>query len=133
MATAKLCKAAKDYPEIGVVKGEMYYWWKFPRGAKQRSKTAPKPQQLTQSGFRISVLDLGDRLDALAAMDSHEDLKSEVESIISDATELRDEQESNKANMPALDSFVTELEAIDLDDEDQQSIIDAVQAVSLEA
>ena len=46
-------KAAKDYPEIGVQKGEMYYHWTFKNqrgpGTKVKSKTRPRASQLTRS------------------------------------------------------------------------------------
>jgi len=44
-------KAAKDYPEIGVKKGETYYKWKFRYGGARKSKTHPRPSQLTQSKY----------------------------------------------------------------------------------
>lgn len=42
-------KARKDYPEQGIKKGDTYYSWKFRYGGEYKSKTPPKPSQLTQS------------------------------------------------------------------------------------
>lgn len=42
-------KAAKDYPEHGIAKGDTYYRWAFRYGGKRKSKTYPRPSQLTQS------------------------------------------------------------------------------------
>ncbi len=44
-------KAAKDYPEIGVKKGEQYYKWSFRYGGTHKSKTYPRSSQLTQSKY----------------------------------------------------------------------------------
>lgn len=43
-------KARKDYPEFGILKGETYYEWSFFRSRKaQKSRSRPRPSQLTQS------------------------------------------------------------------------------------
>ncbi len=44
-------KARKDNPAAGIKAGDSYYWWKFRRGGKHYSKTAPRPSQLTQSEY----------------------------------------------------------------------------------
>lgn len=44
-------KAAKDYPEIGIKKGETYYKWSFRYGGTHKSKTYPRASQLTQSKY----------------------------------------------------------------------------------
>lgn len=41
-------KAGKDYPAQGIKKGDIYYSWSFYRGPEQKSKTPPRPSQLTQ-------------------------------------------------------------------------------------
>jgi hypothetical protein len=50
MTKAHYVKAAKDYPEIGVKKGEMYYWWKHFRGPRRMSKEPPTVAQTAGSG-----------------------------------------------------------------------------------
>lgn len=90
-------KAAKDYPEIGVKKGEMYYTWKLrtgPRSSRKfRSKTPPKPQQLTTSEFAIAVSDIED---AIRDASDHSDL----EQCAQDIEDLGQEQSDKLDNMP---------------------------------
>ncbi len=122
-------KARKNYKDAGIKKGDTYFWWKFRNSPIRRSKTSPKRQQLTQSNFYISLYDLEDRINDLAA---EEGLKEEVESIIQDIRALADEQEENKNNMPeglqegdtgqllderkdGLEEWADELEGLDLD------------------
>lgn len=42
-------RAARDYPEAGIKKGDLYYKWSFRYGGTRKSKTYPKRSQLTQS------------------------------------------------------------------------------------
>ena len=44
-------KAAKDYPDSNIKKGEKYFTWKFRFGGRRRQKDRPLPEQLTQSGY----------------------------------------------------------------------------------
>lgn len=102
MARAHFVKrAAKDYPDHGIAKGESYYWWKFMVGGrggpKRYSKTPPKPSQLTQSEFLSQFYALEEQIADLKADDG---LESSVEEIASDFRELGEEQESKRSNMP---------------------------------
>lgn len=95
-------KANKAYPDIGVAKGDTYYKWTTRPGGRgkgivHRSKTYPKPQQLTSSDFLIQVYDLQDRLDDLAADDT---LEGERDSIAEDIRALGEEQADKLSNMP---------------------------------
>ena len=49
-------KAAKDYPDAGISKGDMYYYVKIKTGPRSsrtiRSVARPKPSQLTSSPFK---------------------------------------------------------------------------------
>jgi hypothetical protein len=127
MARAKFVKkAAKDYLEHGIKKGESYWWWKFRFGAKHFSKTAPKESQLTQSDFLQQIYSIQEHIDALFADDS---LEGELEAIISDLESLKSDCEDKLSNMPDqlqdgsilnsrvddLDSMIGDLEAIDAD------------------
>lgn len=102
MATAHYVKKArKDYPDIGVQKGEPCWWWEFRFGGTYRSKTQPRPSQLTQSEFMSTYLGIGETLeDALAAATCKDDVESAVEEAKSSIEELRDEQQEKKDNMP---------------------------------
>jgi hypothetical protein len=125
-------KAGKDYPDIGVKKGETYYWWKFRYGGKRMSKTYPKRQQLTQSAFLGSVYDIEDAISELTA-ETPEDLELAVESIVGDLENLKDETQSNLDNIQdhlqeshintrrieALDEMIDELNGITVNDYDE--------------
>lgn len=100
MARVRSQKAAKDYPEIGVKKGDTYYKWsrKIPSGGGWigrtfKSATFPKRSQLTSSAFLGQVYDLED---AISAAEGPDDL----ESIASDIRQLGDEQTEKFDNMP---------------------------------
>lgn len=139
-------KAAKDYPEIGVKKGETYYKWTFKnrvgRGTEMKSKTRPKPSQLTRSPYLSQALAIQERIESLEASS---DLPSEVEDIISDLRSLADEAQGSFDNMPEglqqgdtgqlletrvsnTNDFADELEGIDLsefeEDESQRDDVD---------
>lgn len=88
-------KAAKDYPDIGVQKGEKYYTWriKLAWGGKTcRSKTYPRPSQLNL-GFRGRIGDI--EMD-LGNANSLEDLTAVAEAM----RELGEEQQEKFDNMP---------------------------------
>jgi hypothetical protein len=93
-------KAAKDYPDAGIKKGESYYSWsmKVPSGggwysAKRRSKTYPSRSQLTTSAFLGAVYAAQDSIDAA---DDPDVLRAVAEEI----RDLGTEQEEKFENMP---------------------------------
>lgn len=95
-------KANKAYPDIGIEKGDTYYKWSTRPGGRgkgiiHRSKTYPKPQQLTSSDFLIQMYDLQDRLNELSA---DETLGDERQSIADDIRSLGEEQQEKLDNMP---------------------------------
>ena len=49
MARVHTAKAAKDYPDHGIKKGDVYFYWQLYKSPKQISKTHPRPSQLTNS------------------------------------------------------------------------------------
>lgn len=124
-------KARKNYPNEGIQKGDTYYWWEFRYGGLHRSKTYPKPAQLTQSPFLQEYYSIQEDLEGLSA-DSAEDLKTQVEEIVSRLENLRDEAQGSLDNMPeglqqgdtgqllqervdGLDGWASDLEGVDLD------------------
>jgi hypothetical protein len=137
-------KAARDHPEAGILKGESYYWWKFRHGGKHKSKVYPRPSQLTQSDFLSTQLSIEERINDLQP-ETREDLKSEVEDIIAEIRQLGEEQSDKQGNMPdslqysptgellegrynSCEEWADELEAVDLDTDDElglDSICDA--------
>lgn len=136
-------KAAKDYPESDIKKGDTYYHWKFKHGPKVRSKTYPKPSQLTRSEFYSTLLDIQDAIANIHAEDA-EDLKSQVEDIASQLRELGESCQEKHDNMPdslqdsetgelltsraeAMESAAEELDSIDLDDiPDEEELLEEV-------
>lgn len=142
-------KARKDNPVAKI--GESYYWWQFAFSPIQYSKDKPKRWQLTKSEFLQTVYQMEDGLGPTMSV-------GDLESLITDIEELRDEQQDKLSNMPdtlqdssilnerieTLDDFITELESIlsdvegadlagaDLSDSDQpveEQIADRVKEV----
>jgi len=94
-------KAQKDDESAGIKKGDSYYWWKFPFSGIRKSKTPPKPSQLTQSAFKSAMCELEERIGNLTAGGNNiDDLRSEIESIAEDIRALGEEQTEKKSNMP---------------------------------
>lgn len=138
-------KARKAQPEYGIKKGDSYYWWKFRFGGKRVSKTYPKRSQLTQSGFLSTLYDLQDNISF-----DRDGLEGSVTSLTDEIESLRDECQDSLDNMPehlqessssgemlqerieALEEWVDELQAVDLDidddltDEEKESRIDEI-------
>jgi len=101
MARAHFVKSArKDHKEIGVKKGESYWWWKFRFGGIHKSKTQPKASQLTQSEFLGTMYDLQERISDLRNEATPEDLQSMVEEIVSDIQQLGEDCQEKLDNMP---------------------------------
>lgn len=123
-------KARKDYPEHNIKKGESYYWWSFRYGGKHYSKTPPKNSQLINSPFDRSVEELQERQSEM----TYEDLVNALPSFIGDIESLRDECQDSLDNMPeglqessilnerieGLESWIGELESLDIDIEEEE-------------
>jgi len=96
-------KARKDYPEQGIRKGETYYSWKPKFGGTRRSKTYPRPSQLT-SGKMSEALALAEQLeDTWGDMDSLDSAKNMPEALRETANQARDlatQYEESISNMP---------------------------------
>jgi len=95
-------KARKDHPP-DIKKGESYYHWKFRYGGIRRSKTRPKPSQLTQSEFLSQLYDLQERRDAVCEhgpTDDFDSFKTEIEDIADEIESLGEECSEKHDNMP---------------------------------
>lgn len=127
-------KARKDVPGTDIKAGDSYFWWKFKRGGKHFSKTAPRRSQLTQSEFYANVYDLQDEIGELSA---DADLPDRVEDFVSRLNEIADECEEKVQNMPeglqqgsvaellneradAMRNAASEFEALDLSEWDEE-------------
>jgi type VII secretion effector (TIGR04197 family) len=103
MARVFTAKAAKDYPNHGIKKGDTYYYWSpgF-RGVKQMSATPPRPSQLTTSKMS-GALAAGEALqDAINDASCVEDITSAmdeaIESIRSVAEEYEEASQAETSN-----------------------------------
>jgi len=94
-----VAKARKAHKEIGVKKGESYWWWKFRFGGIHKSVTKPKASQLTQSAFLSTYYDLQEQVSDLRGNDL-ESLEDAVIAIKDDIESLRDETQDSLDNMP---------------------------------
>lgn len=99
MPRVNYVKAAKDYPDSDIKKGEFYYWWKFRFGGKYRSKTRPRASQLTQSEFLSTMYDLQDRHAAIELNDL-DSAVAELRNIAEEVREQGEECNDRKENMP---------------------------------
>lgn len=123
-----------DRAKAGDVGAATYYTWAFRFGGKRYSKTRPRQSQLTQSDFKSSVYSLLEEIEDFAST-TQEDLTGAVEGWAERAREIGDEQREKLDNMPeglqqgatgellqeradAMEDFASELECIDLTDED---------------
>jgi hypothetical protein len=132
MTEVKHVKASKDYPEFGIDKGEMYYVW-VPgfRARTMRSKTKPRQSQLYQ-GYKSSAYALNEQIEDFRNPGNLEDLESFRDELVSDAENLRDEEQEKLDNMPdglregdtgnaiqeridAVEAFIDELWNLDFD------------------
>lgn len=153
-------KARKDYPESGIRKGEMYYKWSIKTGPASgrsyRSKTRPKPSQLTGSEFMGALYAIEENLGDLSLptegsiKDRLESVVSDLESIVSDLEDLRNETQEKLDNMPeglqqgstgellqeridALESVISDLERVkdnppEREDQDDDDFLSSIQA-----
>ena len=138
-------KSRKDYPKFGIKKGDSYYYWKFSFGPLVKSKTYPKPRQLTRSSFLINAYDIQDMIADLSKITRHADLEDQVQDVISSIEFLRDETQESLNNMPehlqdtsdsgillterieALENWQSEIEGVDIEidaDSIKETVID---------
>src|SRR6266446_10171515 len=131
-------KAQKDHPDIGIKKGEPYYWWAMKTGPRsgitRKSKTPPKRSQLTSSDYFSRLWDLQDGTEWSKA-ECFSDLESMRDDVVAQLEELRDEQDEKKSNMPeglqegdtgqmlqerydSLDSAINELQNVEIPNDD---------------
>jgi len=86
-------KAAKDYPQHGIKKGEMYYWFKHRNASKTICKTMPRASQLCTSGKLSTIYAAQEGIDdAITAIDESDlqgSISSMVDTLNSAAEEVR--------------------------------------------
>lgn len=89
-------KARKDYPEVGIKRGDMYYTWRIKQaygGITRRSKNPPRPSELTLSEYLGTI---GDLEQDLSAVECAEDLQPIIDAL----TELGESQDEKFENLP---------------------------------
>lgn len=92
-------RAAKDYPNDGIKKGEPYYWWQLWKGPKRRSSKPPRRSQLTGSSFLAEVYDLEDEIADWEGTDAS-DLRSNVDDWAQRIRDLGDQAQESLDAMP---------------------------------
>jgi hypothetical protein len=133
MARVHTQTARKDYPADGICKGDVYYKWtlrqaRVGRGQLFRSKTYPKPWQLTLSPFKQEMLKLNYDIESIG-LDSFdesyleeirsrvEDLMGEVEEALYQLPESLQDSHMLAERYAEMENWYSELEYIDIDDE----------------
>lgn len=127
-------RAGKDYPDQGIVKGEMYYYCNMKTGPRSsrvmRSKEPFKRWQLTTSEYFSTLWQIEDRLS------SFDGVFSDLEEIIEELETLRDETQGKFDNMPEglqqgdtgqmleervgeLEDLISTLQDLDTDEDDR--------------
>lgn len=98
MAHQKLRKAAKDYPDHGIAKGDQYYFAQIKTGPRSsrtiRSKSPIPRSQLTTSEFLSTLYGIED-VDIPSCS-----CPADIESVIDSLRELGEEQREKYDNMP---------------------------------
>lgn len=131
-----VAKSRKAHKEIGVKKGEPYFWWKKRlsvngAGIVVKSKERPRQSQLTSSPFWSAVYATQER--AEDGVTDLSDVESLRDDLVSDLEMIRDECQEKFDNMPeglqqgdtgqmleervsAMEEAISELEGVDCDD-----------------
>lgn len=113
MARVFTAKAAKDYPNHGIKKGDTYYYWTpgF-RGTKQMSKTPPKASQLTTSKMSAAYAAgeaLEEAIDSASCVqdlaDALEEAASEIRSVAEEYEEASQAETGNGNRVPNADEM----------------------------
>ena len=87
-------KAAKDYPNSNIKKGDKYYTWKFRFGGRRRQKERPLPEQLTQSGY------LQEWYPLQREIESFDGCADDLNTLVERVRDLGQEEQDKLENMP---------------------------------
>lgn len=127
-------RAAKDYPEFGIKRGDTYYEWCHYRQKPQKSATYPKESQLTsdedmaEAMRQFEALELGKDYDASDVRDiissledcvsSLEDRLSNVPEGLQDSSPLNEKIENVSETISSLEDLADRLESAEEDEEE---------------
>lgn len=135
MARAHFVKSARKADKAAGIKvGDSYWWWKFRYGGKHKSKTRPRPSQLTQSEFWSNFYSIQEDTEDVV-LESASDLQELIDNLRDQLSDLASEQEEKLSNMPdqlqeaesgqllqeradALNELISELEHIETEYDD---------------
>jgi len=127
-------RAARDYPQFGILRGEEHYVWSLYRQRPQRSKVYPKPSQLTSSEFLQTAYQIEEMIEE-SECETAEDVAALRDTMVEQINELESEQQEKFDNMPeglqqgdtgqllqeridSLQTWATELGCVDIETED---------------
>lgn len=145
MAQVHFVKSAmKDYPEAGIQKGESYYWWRFYRESKRRSKTRPKPSQTTPNETISNVLALvegleewgegtwseGDRDELVGQLESIRDAEQEKFDNLPENFQYGQVGSEIEERISTIDQWIDDLGSIDFEEDDVTADPPIYQALS---
>jgi hypothetical protein len=113
MARAFSRVAGKDYPEHGIKKGDLYYYWSVGfRGRKQMSKTPPKQSQLTGSKMSAAYAAQETAQESIGNATTPEEIKDaleaaadEIEAVADEYQEAADATTGNGNRVPNADEM----------------------------
>lgn len=93
-------KAAKGYPADGIKRGDTYYSWEFRYGGVHRSKTYPRPSQLTQSKMSGAYAAREAMEDDVNAATEPSDIENALNECAGAIRDVASEYEDSLSNMP---------------------------------
>lgn len=116
MAQVHQAVASRDYPEHGIKKGDIYFYWKPYRQSKRFSKTRPKPSQVEANPTRSAYLAILEALDeriygATDAQDLQDALREAAKAVYSITKELREKARNIEVVSNNLISTADEVDA----------------------
>ena len=114
MAHPKRVRAAKDYPDAGIKKGDEHYVWATFRGPTRRSLTPPTRSQLTTSDFKSQLYGLVDEtLPGCKDAGELRDLAGEVRTLGEEEGDKLQNLPESLQNSPAGEKFTTRQEELE--------------------
>lgn len=122
MPKIQTSKAAKDYPNEGIKKGDTYYSWSFYRGPTIRSKTYPKRSQTTASPNLSAAYAVTESYEeARNVAKSPEEVIAAIDEAVSEADNVLEQYDETISNLeeaftggcPNLDTAQEQRDALD--------------------
>lgn len=135
-------RAGKDYPALGIARGDMHYLWSFYRQKPRRSKTQPTRSMLTQNDLLLAVYGVFDG-DVPA---ESSDVQNAIDELESAAQEARDKFENLpegfqqgdagqrlESSADAIDTAIQSLETLRSDMEEAEGALEGLSEAAQEA